>query len=159
MTDSAVTPKLPTLDELRRIFDEGVEQVLISGSKVQMRPVRPDQLIASGIQIPDPLMPIMLKGIFQDIRQDLDDYISPDKEKENIVEWLRSIDVVCQASLVDPSLVPYLSLTDKLWIFRLAFLPAEALATFRWQPPRDVDAASDEQGDGDTPEPTAVSVA
>lgn len=150
------TPKAPTLDELRRMYEEGLPQTLISGIEVRLRPVTPDKLLRLG-RIPDTLAPIMLKGLYQDIHSDLDDFVQDKSDdREQTLEMLNAIDVVCEAALLEPDIVPYLSLADRMWIFKLAFMPAEVLSTFRLQPERDVAAEADGEGDGDKAERTAV---
>lgn len=151
------TPKAPTLDELRRMYEQGLPQTLISGIEVRLRPVTPDKLLRLG-RVPDTLAPIMLKGLYEDIHNDLDGFVQTQADdKEAALEMIRAIDVVCEAALVEPDIVPYLSLADRMWIFKLAFMPAEVLSTFRLKPPRDVESAADGEGDGDAAERTAVS--
>lgn len=137
--------KLPTIEELRRAYEEGIPQRLFSGIEVQMRPVRLDKLLMSG-NVPDILTPLVMRGLFpaSDAEADrfpdeINTFIGQkrDKQKE-AVDFIRAVDVVCEAALIDPSVVPYLSLSDRLWIFRLAFLPAEVLSRFRLQPQADV---------------------
>lgn len=150
--------ELPTIEELKRAYDEGLEQTLLSGLKVVMRPVRPDTLLVSG-KVPDILTPLIMKMMFA--RQQEDDTVFPDEVKDPIthyltqerakaqeaMEFIKSVDVVCEAALVDPSIVPYLSLNDRMWIFKIAFLPVEILSRFRHQPPRNVEAGDDSAGE------------
>jgi hypothetical protein len=162
--------KLPNLDDLRRAYDEGVPQTLLSGLEVVMRPVKPETLLMSG-NIPDILTPLVLEMMFPKPKAE-DDTVFPDEVDDNpvsvyltkerqraaeVVEFVKSVDAVCEAALIDPSIVPYLSLSDRMWIFRLAFLPAEALKNFRLQPAADVESVPDEQGDAQQAEPTALS--
>jgi hypothetical protein len=137
--------KLPTIDELRRAYEEGIPQRLFSGVEVVMRPVRLDRLLMSG-NVPDILTPLVMKGLFpagddeaQRFPDEVNHFIGQkrDKQKE-AVDFIRAVDVVCEAALVDVSVLPYLPLSDRLWIFRLAFLPAEVLSRFRLQPQTDV---------------------
>jgi hypothetical protein len=142
-------PSAPTIEELRRMYQDGVPQTLISGTEVQMRAVTPDRLLSSG-RVPDTLTPIMLKGLYEDIHEDLDTFVqTKHADKEATLEWVRAIDAVCEAALVEPDVVPYLSLADRMWIFKLAFSPVEVLSTFRLQPKRDMVTAADSKGDGD----------
>lgn len=152
--------KLPTLDELKRAYDEGLPQTLLSGLEVVIRPVRADRLLMSG-NVPDILTPLVLRMMFPkedvvdattfpDEADDVDPitrFLTKQREQaQEAMEFVRAVDVVCQAALLDPSVLPYLSLADRMWIFRLAFMPAEVLSTFRLQPARDVEAVQDEQG-------------
>lgn len=149
-------PDLPTIDELRRAYEEGLEQTLLSGVKVVMRPVRADMLLVSG-KMPDILTPLVMRMLFgaqpddvefpDEIEDPVMHYLSKTRAKaQEAVEFVRSVDAVCEAALVDPSIVPYLSLSDRLWIFKLAFIPAEVLSRFRDEPRRDVETVPDEQG-------------
>lgn len=137
-TNGHQPPNRPTIEQLRRIHEEGVEQTLLSGIPVMMRPVRIEVLLASG-HVPDILTPLMLKGLYENINDDLTDFVAKPRDgKEETLEMLRSVDAVCAASLVDPSIVPYLELPDRMWIFKLAFQPAEVLSSFRLRPEGDV---------------------
>lgn len=154
--------KLPTIEELRRAYEEGIPQRLLSGLEVQMRPVQPDKLLMSG-KVPDILTPLVMgmmfakeepvdATVFPDEADDLDPinvYLTKQRqEAKDAIEFIKSVDVVCEAALVDPSIVPYLSLQDRLWLFRLAWTPVEVLRYFRLQPARTVEA-----GDGGGTEP------
>lgn len=143
-------PKLPTIDELRKIYDEGLPQTLLSGVEVYMRPIRPDMFLATG-KVPDILTPIVINMLFPPKRADdeffdeVGDFVGkPRDESKEALQFIEAVNVVCEAALIDPSIVPYLSLADRLWIFKLAFMPVAVLSTFRLQPRRDV-----ETGDGE----------
>jgi hypothetical protein len=149
-------PAVPTIDELRRAYEEGLPQRLLSGIEVTMRPVRADKLLMGG-NMPDILTPLVMRMLFgvqpddvefpDEIEDPVMHYLSKTRAKAaEAVEFVRSVDAVCEAALVDPSIVPYLSLSDRLWIFKLAFIPAEVLSRFRDEPSGDVEAVSDEQG-------------
>lgn len=154
--------KVPTIDDLRRAYEEGVPQTLLSGVEVQMRPVRPDALLISG-KIPDILTPLVLGMLFpqeqgkeqvfpDEVRNPVDDFLQKERAKAaDAVEFVRAVDAVCEAALLDPSIVPYLSLADRMWIFRLAFMPAEVLSTFRLGQAADVGAVD---GSQEQPRPT-----
>lgn len=159
--------KLPTIDELKRAYDEGLPQTLLSGLEVQMRPVQPDKLLLSG-KVPDILTPLVMGMMFA--REKEDDTVFPDEVKDPIthyltrerekaqeaMEFIKSVDVVCEAALVDASIVPYLTLPDRMWIFRLAFMPVEVLATFRHQPQANVETGDDSAGEPQQAEPVAT---
>jgi hypothetical protein len=120
-----------------------------------MRPVRPDTLIMSG-KIPDILTPLVMGMLFvpkqqedvfpDEIDDPVMDYIKKQREDvKEAQEFIRSIDVVCEAALIDPSIIAYLSLAERIWVFKMAFLPAAVLSRFRYKPARDVEAMDDEQ--------------
>lgn len=148
-----IAPKLPTIDELRKIYEEGLPQTLLSGIEVYMRPVRADVLLASG-KVPDILTPLVINMLFPPKREadefvdEVGDFVSkPRDETKEALEFIKAANVVCEAALIDPSIVPYLSLSDRLWIFKLAFMPVAVLSTFRIKPRRNV-----ETGDGEREE-------
>jgi hypothetical protein len=146
MSDQVIG-KVPTIEELRRIYDEGVPQTLLSGVQVQMRPVRADKLLALG-RIPDILTPIMLKSVYEVATEELDSFLFDKRETmAETLEMIRAVDAVCAAALVEPSLVEYLTLQDRMWIFKLAFMPAEVLSTFRLQSRGDVENLDDGEGE------------
>lgn len=153
-------PKLPTIEELRRAYDEGLPQTLLSGIEVYMRPVRPDKLLASG-KVPDILTPLVMNMMFPPDKVE-DDVVFPDEvnsflgkprdKTAEAIEFVKAVDVVCEAALIDATAVPYLSLSDRLWIFKLAFMPVEVLSTFRLQPKRDVGVGDSSTGEPQPPE-------
>lgn len=155
-------PKLPTIEELRRAYEEGLPQRLLSGIEVKMRPVQADKLLMSG-KVPDILTPLVMNMLFppkqaepgpETFPDEIGDYIAkPRDDTKEALEFIRSVDVVCEAALIDPTIVPYLSLGDRLWIFRLAFYPAEVLSTFRLEPTPNVGLTPDEPGDAHATEP------
>lgn len=159
--------KLPTIAELKRAYDEGLPQTLLSGIEVQMRPVQPDKLLMSG-KVPDILTPLVMGMMFakekdgdtvfpDEVKDPITYYLTKEREKaQEAVEFIKSVDVVCEAALVDPSLVPYLTLADRMWIFRLAFMPVEVLATFRHQPQANVEVGNDGAGEPQQAEPIAA---
>lgn len=147
-------PHLPSIEELRRAYEQGIPQTLLSGLEVVMRPVQPDKLLMAG-KMPDILTPVMMAMLFPKEATDTTEF--PDEvgdpikhflEKErakaaDAMEFVRAVNVVCEAALVDSSVVPYLSLADRMWIFKLAFLPTEVLSTFRLQSLADVESVDE----------------
>lgn len=140
-------PKLPTIDELRRAYEEGLPQTLLSGLEVYMRPVRPDKLLMAG-KVPDILTPLVMNMLFpqekraddMDFPDEVDSFLGkPRDETKEAMEFIEAVNLVCEAALIDPAIVAYLSLPDRLWIFKLAFMPVEVLSSFRLQPRRDVE--------------------
>lgn len=150
----ALDPRLPTLEELKRAYDEGLEQTLLSGLKVKLRPLQPDKLLLSGT-MPDVLTPMVMGMLFPPATEDdaplpdeVDNFLFKQREQaQEAAEYIRAVDAVCAAALVDPSLVPYLSLQDRIWVFKLAFMPVAVLSTFRLGQKADVEPVADEPGE------------
>lgn len=158
-SDAQNVLKLPTIEELRRAYEEGLPQTLLSGLEVLMRPVQPDRLLMSG-KVPDILTPLVMGMMFakeppadetvfpDEVEDPVNAYLNKEREKaQDAIEFIKSVDVVCEAALVEPDIVPYLSLADRLWIFKLAWMPAEVLSTFRLQSKRDVESSDDSAGE------------
>lgn len=155
-------PTLPTIEGLRRAYEEGLEQTLLSGVSVKMHPLQPEKLLAAG-NIPDMLTPLVIAMLFPpkeesyDFTSQLDGYIAKErKDVKEKLEFVRSVDVVCQAALLDSTIVPYLSFADRLWIFRLAFYPVEVLSSFRLQSTADVGIGQNERNELLPSEPDAA---
>lgn len=159
---------LPTLEELRRAYEEGLPQTLLSGVQVLMRPVQPDKLLMSG-KLPDILTPLVMGMMFakekaadetifpDEVDNPIDAYLTKQRQDaKDAIAFIQSVDVVCEAALVDPSIIPYLGLQDRLWIFRLAWMPVEVLSRFRLQPARDVEAGDSGDGEPQQTEPDAA---
>lgn len=153
---------VPTIEELRRAYEEGLPQRLLSGIEVKMRPVQPDKLLASGT-VPDILTPLVLRMIFpppeaeREFPDEINNFLVKQRDKAaETVDFVKAVNAVCEAALVDPSVVPYLSLADRMWIFKLAFLPAEVLSRFRLEPSRNVEVVPDQQDDVQPTESVAV---
>lgn len=150
--------KVPTIEELKRAYDEGIPQTLISGIEVKMRAVRPDVLLRAGT-LPDILTPIVIKSLYEDVSEKLDAYLFTERDEvQETLDMVRGVDAVCAAALIDPSVVPYLDLSDRMWIFKLAFMPAAVLSTFRYEPNRDVEGAPDGKGNEQPTERVAVHI-
>jgi hypothetical protein len=142
-----------SLDERRAIFDEGVPIILPSGVEVHLRPITPEALLRAG-KIPDTVTPIVTKALYEPDKTQaaLDEFIKEERQTpEETLTMLTTISVVCEAAMVDPSLMPYLSFQDKGFIFRIAFLPAEVLSRFRARSLGDVERVDD----GDQVQPVA----
>lgn len=141
MSDNVQTA--PTIEDLRRVYDEGIEQKLISGLPVRMHPVQIEKLLEAG-DVPDMLTNILVKGLYEDVREELDAMVmEKHDDRAAAMDTIKAVDAVCRAALVEPDIVPYLSLTDRFWIFKLAFMPVEVLSRFRLQPQGDVDAVAE----------------
>ena len=165
-TTAQAVLKLPTIEELRRAYEEGIPQTLLSGMQVQIRPVRPDKLLMAG-KVPDILTPVVMAMLFpkeeeqepfpDEIRDPVNHFLVKERKRaDEAVEFIKAVDVVCEAAVVDPAIVPYLSIADRMWIFRLAWMPVEVLSNFRLQPQRDVEAGDDSPGEPQQAEPTAA---
>lgn len=150
--------------EYRYMRELGVEQTLLSGRKVKMRAVTPDKLLRGG-RVPDILTPLvvrMLRGVVDN--EEIDDFYGQERDEvKDQLAMIDSVNVVCEAALVYPRVVDMpegndeisiddLSLTDRFWIFKLAFQPAEVLSRFRFEPLANVDRSADSEGDEQPPE-------
>lgn len=148
-TNGAGLPAAPTLDELRRAYDEGVPIRLLTGTPVQIRPVHLDRLLVKG-KVPDALTPLVVRMLFgakpddAEFPDEIDDpvthYLTKQRaEAQELAKFIESVDMVCEEALVDPALMPYLSLENRMWVFKMALLRAEVLSTFRHEPAGNVD--------------------
>lgn len=159
--------KLPVTSgfEWRRNREEGeLIQLPYSGKMVRLRTVRPDQLLRLG-KIPNPLAAMMVDIIYGRMDSEkMDNFLSLGEDVQAAMDMLESLRVVCTAALVDPKIVENptqpneismddLELNDRSYIFRLTFVSAEALKTFRYEPPTDVEIASNGAAD---PQPSIV---
>jgi hypothetical protein len=141
MAETNGTDTRPTIAELIRIHEEGIPQTLLSGVEVRMRPARLDVLLESG-DIPDILTPMLIKGLYESIAEDVNDFaMEPQQNKKEIIERIRAMDAVGRSVLIEPDQIQYLSLGDRMWLFKLAFMPAEVLSRFRLQSAALVDDA------------------
>lgn len=134
-----------SLDERRAIVEEGVPYRLPSGVEVRLRPVDPIRLLRGG-NVPDILTPIVMDALYEPdkTQEALDQFVkTPREQQEETLQMLAGVDAVCEAALVDPEQLPYLTFADRGLIFRLAFLPAEVLSRFRFQQIGDVERVPD----------------
>lgn len=153
--------KLPVTNglEWRRNREEGeLVQLPYSGKLVRIRTVRPDMLLRLG-KIPNPLASLMVDIIYGRVDSDkMDNFLSLGESVEAAMDMLESLRIVCSASFVSPKIVDNptqaneisiddIELNDRSYIFRLTFVSAEALKTFRYQPPTDVEIASNGAAD------------
>lgn len=160
--DGAV--ELTPASEYRTMREQGVPQTLLSGRKVKMRAVTPDKLLRGG-RVPDILTPLVLKMLKGEVEnEEIDNFYGQERDevKDNLA-MIDSVNVVCEAALVYPRVVDMpegddeisiddLSLTDRFWIFKLAFQPAEVLSRFRLESLANVDSSADSEGDEQPPE-------
>lgn len=159
-------PQVPSIDELRRIYEEGIPIRTHTGVVVQIRPVQLDRLLTAG-KIPDILTPLVMRLLFgskpddvefpDEVKDPVSHYVFKQREEvAEAIEYMKSIDAICEAALIDPSVVPYLPIADRIWIFQLALLRAEVLSTFRHEPPRYVETVHDQQDHAQQTEPDHV---
>ena len=147
----------------RRNREEGeIIQLPYSGKIVRMRTVRPDQLLRLG-RIPDPLTKLVVDMIYGTIAtENIDSFLDVQASVEEALEMLESLRVVCTAGLIDPKVVDNpvedneisiddIELADRGYIFRLVFVPADALSTFRYESPTDVEVISNGAADPQPP--------
>jgi len=145
--------------EWRRNREEGeIIQLPYSGKLVRLRTVRPDHLLKLG-RIPDPLTRLVVDMIYgKSETKDIDAFLEEQTSIEDAKEMLESLRVVCTAGLVEPKIVDNpvgedeismddIELADRGYIFRLVFVPAEALSTFRYKPPTDVEVMANGAAD------------
>lgn len=137
-------------------------QLPFSGRFVRIRTVRPDSLIRLG-KIPNVLTTLVLNMIYDRGEEDkFEQFLTSAESREEALEMLESLRIVCVASMIEPKIVENpqkddeiaiddLDLGDRSYIFRLAFVPAEALSTFRAKSPSDVAVVANGEGD---PQPT-----
>jgi hypothetical protein len=137
--------------EWRRNREEGeIIQLPYSGKLVRMRTVRPDHLLKLG-RIPDPLTKLVVDMVFGKTEtKDIDSFLEEQSSVEAAKDMLESLRVVCTAGIIEPKIVDNpvaddeiaiddIELADRGYIFRLVFVPAEALSNFRYKPPTDVE--------------------
>lgn len=131
-----------------------------------MKPVQLDRLLLAG-KVPDILTPLVMRMLFgtkpddpefpDEIKDPATHYLTKKRtEAQEAIEFIESVDVICRESLVDAAAIPYLSIADRMWVFKLALMRAEVLSTFRHEPARDVEAVHDEQDNAQPTEPSAV---
>ena len=124
-------------------------QLPYSGHIVRLRSVKPDMLLKLG-KIPNVLTNLVVDMIYdQGADNKFEVFLHPKERAEEAMEMLESLRVVCTAGLVEPRIVDNpqaddeisiedIELSDRGYIFRLVFAPADALSRFRYQPPSDV---------------------
>ena len=155
MTEIEVTPAV----EFRTMREQGVRQTLPSGRVVRLRTVTPDRLLALG-DIPDILTSLVLRMIYGELQQnELDSFLSPREKAAEARQVIASLNVVCRAALLYPTVVEAdpqgddeilpddLTLAERGWIFKLAFQPAEVLTRFRYESTPDVEVVPDGKDD------------
>jgi hypothetical protein len=153
--------KLPTTSgfEWRRNREEGeLVQLPYSGKLIRVRNVRPDQLLKLG-KIPNPLAALMVDIIYGNVDSDrMNSFLSITDNVEAAIDMVESLRVVCAAAFVSPKIVDNptkddeisiddVELSDRSYVFRLTFVSAEALKTFRYESPSDVEVASNGAAD------------
>lgn len=154
--------KVTPAAEFRKMREQGVEITLPSGRVVRMRTVTPDRLLKLG-KIPDILTQLVIKMFYGQVTSgDFNGFLDAREELEQTFAQFESLRVVCTAGLLEPRIVDNpqaddeiaiddLTMSERGWIFRLAFVEADDLATFRQRQTPNVEVVPD--GDQDS-EPT-----
>jgi len=145
--------------EWRKAREEGIPVWLPFGKKlVRLRTVRPDHLLMLGT-IPDVLASLVVDMVYGTATSDhIDKFIEKKDAASDALAMLESLRVVCEAALVSPRIVAEpladdeiriddLEIADRGYIFRLVFMPADALSRFRYEPQADVAAVENVQRD------------
>lgn len=141
---------------------EGYVKQLPSGNVARLRPVSPDQLIASG-DVPDILTPLVLKMLYHGSDgSELTQLVTSSEESvAHARGTITLINAVCRAAFVDPRIVADpttddqisiddVEVLDRYFVFQLATQPAEVLRDFRFSPETtDVATVPDGEGDGE----------
>ena len=131
-----------TIAELiSKTLEEGRELTIPETDRVvRIRPLDVSALLDEG-KVPDILTPIIVKAVYSEVSDsDAKNFVFKEHtDLKELAEHLAAIDYVVKHSLVGDNPSPkQLTLREKRWIFRLAMIPAEYLATFRWEQDDDV---------------------
>ena len=141
--------------------EAGYEKMLPSGKVARLRPVSPDQLIASG-DVPDILTPLVLRMLYHGSDgSELTQLVTSSEESvAHARGTITLINAVCRAAFIQPRIteapqsddeitIDDVEVLDRYFVFQLATQPAEVLRDFRLSPATtDVATVPDEQGDG-----------
>ena len=141
----------------RKAREEGEAVALPSGNVARIRPVALDVLLTSG-NLPDLLSPIAAKTLWTEVDTDQIADMA-----ETAIGMAELVNIVCQASFVEPRIVDEataddeitledIDFLDKTSVFQLATQPAEVLRRFRQQQEGNVDPVLDGQNDSDAAE-------
>lgn len=146
--------------EWRQPREEGYEKMLPSGKVARLRPVSPDQLIASG-DVPDILTPLVLKMLYHGSDgSELTQLVTSSEESlAHARGTMTLINAVCRAALVQPRIVDNpqaddeiniddVEVLDRYFVFQLATQPAEVLRDFMFPETGAVATVPDGEGNG-----------
>lgn len=149
--------------EWRKNREQGeLIQLPFCGRFIRLRTVRPDSLLRLG-KIPNVLTTLVLNMLYdRDEDDQFEKFLANSETREQAIDMVESLRVVCTAGMVSPRIVDNpteddeisiddLDLGDRAFIFRLVFAPAEALSRFRAESPSDVAVMANGEGD---PQPT-----
>jgi hypothetical protein len=134
----------PTTVEALAEFRRNGKEIIIpsTGRPVTLKQISLGKLLSEG-KVPDILTPLAIKSIYSNISdEDARGFIDANVESQKAaLAHLAAIELVVQNALADQCqyLMTELTIGEKRWIFRLALLPAEILATFRSDEDVDVD--------------------
>lgn len=159
----------PTLGrDLRRGREEGVVLPFPSGNAYRIAPVSLDVLLKSG-RIPDLLTPFAVSVIMEGIDSKLDELekrMQPDAILDEATEWLAFVDLICEASFLEPRIVDDPQADDEIAIVDLPFVdrghamllalqPIEVLRRFRDEEAASLESVPDGEDDSDEAERAA----
>lgn len=140
----------PTLgSQLRQMRETGVVLPFPSGNNYRVRTVGAAALLKRG-NMPNILRAFVADAIFQGVTAaKIDAFMSVKEQEEQNLEFLKSLEVCCQAVFLEPRIVENpqaedectiddIVLVDQAWAFDLAFGFARELRPFRPQQESDV---------------------
>ena len=153
--------------EFRRVRLKGEWILMPDGERsVCMRVVRPDHLLRLG-NIPEPLAELAISVLYGRLtNEQWAQFFELGERVETALEYAESLRVVCTAALIYPRIVDDpqaedeihiddLDITERRWIFDLAFLEATRLSSFRRQQETNVQPVAGLAGDAGAAEPAA----
>lgn len=126
---------------IQAMRENGVEHTIPTTERVLLlRSLEPADLLRDG-KMPDLLTPLVVRSVYEDVSDKaVVDYLEGVRTtKEEALAFLDSLDYIARKSIMDGTKVEDLILSEKRWIFRLVMGPAEFLATFRYEPPSNVE--------------------
>lgn len=162
MSDSngnGTEPQDTPASEFRRVREQG-ERITIpsTGRVVRMRVVKPAYLLRLG-KIPDPLAELVMGILYGTLKAgDWQKFFALPERREQTIDMLESLRVVCTAALVHPCVVDEPSADDEIhiddledgeqrYIFDLALREATGLSRFRAQQESNLDAVEQVEND------------
>lgn len=135
------------LEELALVRVQGKEITIPSTERVlHIRPLDIAQILQEG-KVPDILTPLVIKTVYSNVEdEEILGFLTTERKNVNeALAHIEAVDFVVQHSVVDQVQIKDLTWGEKRWIFRLALIPAEYLANFRYE--EDADVADVSEGD------------
>lgn len=135
--------------QLRQMRETGVVLPFPSGNNYRVRTVGAATLLRRG-SLPNILRAFVADAIFQGVTAaKIDAFMSLKDQEDHNLEFLKSLEVCCQAVFLEPRIVENpladdecsiddIMLVDQAWAFDLAFGFARELRPFRPEPESDV---------------------